>query len=224
MILATSTSVAIQCSRCGELEFHTLSLFAFAGQEKVKRICHCGEPLISVTGRNRKQFNLSFRCAFCAQTHYLRLKRKTIWGHEVLPLICPEMEATVGFIGPKQKVAQACRERQRLVGDLTTELGYEEEFENPEVMLRVLDHLHALAKQGFLGCGCGNRYLTFELLPDRIELYCELCEALGIIHADHPESVLMVEGMTSIILEENKTCQINRQQWTPKLEKKIEED
>lgn len=210
MILTTNTSVAIQCPNCGELEFQALSLFAFSGQEKVQLKCHCGEPLLSVASLNRQQFSLSYQCAFCGSTHFLRLKRQGIWSKKVVSLVCPEMESSVGFIGPKQKVTQACQEREKTISELALELGYEEEFENPEVMLKILDHLHHLAQKGDLGCSCGNNQLSFELLPDHIELYCELCDALGIIHANNKENIRPIEGMSSLYLEENKTWQINR--------------
>ncbi|KLU59195.1 hypothetical protein CEB3_c41810 [Peptococcaceae bacterium CEB3] len=210
MILATNATVAIQCPRCGQLEFQALSLFALAGRERIRLACDCGAPILDLASSDRRQFNISYQCAFCGENHYLRVNRKVIWGKEVLPLICPEMESSVGFIGPKQKVAQACQEREKSIGELATELGYEEEFENPEVMLKILDHLHRLAKEGTLGCRCGNKQLSFELQPDRIELYCEYCEALGIIHADNADNIQAVEGMTSLYLEENKTWQINR--------------
>ncbi len=210
MILATSTTMATQCPNCGEMEFQALSLFAFSklGHEDLK--CHCGTPLLKVSGHNRRQFSLFYHCTFCGETHYLRLSRRAIWGKEALPLICPEVRAIVGFVGPKQKVTQACQEREKSIGELADELGYEEEFENPEAMLKLLDHLHHLAREEKLGCGCGNRQLSFELLPDRIELYCEYCEALGIIYSDNMEKIRPVEGMSSLYLEENKTWLINR--------------
>lgn len=210
MILTTNTTVAIQCPQCGELEFHALSLFAFSGRGRENLVCGCGTSLLSVTSRNRQQFNVAYACAYCGETHYLRLNRRAIWGKEALPLVCPDVEASVGYIGPKQKVAQACHEREKSIGELAVELGYEEEFENPEVMLRILDHLHRLAKQGDLGCGCGNHQLSFELLPDRIELYCEYCEAVGIIYADSTDNIRQIEGMSSLQLEENKTWLMNR--------------
>lgn len=224
MILTTNTSVAIQCPKCGELEFHALSLFAFAGKERENLYCPCGEPLLSVASRDRRHFNVSFHCAFCGGVHYLRLKRGAIWGKTALPLICSEVEASTGFIGPKQKVTQACHEREKSIGELAAELGYEEEFENPEVMLKLLDHLHDLAKNGTLECGCGNRHLSFELLPDRVELYCEECDAVGIIYGDCTENIRIFEGMTFIKLEENKTGLINRPQRVHQLAKANEEE
>lgn len=212
MILTTHTSVAIQCPKCGELEFQALSLFAFSGKGRENLYCRCGEPLLSAASRDRKHFNLSFHCAFCGQVHYLRLKRGALWGKTAMPLVCPEVEASAGFIGPKQKVSQACQEREKSIAELAAELGYEEEFENPEVMLRLLDHLHRLAKDGALGCKCGNHNLSFELLPDRIELYCEECEAVGIIYGENAENIRIFEGMTSVNLDENKTWLINRTQ------------
>jgi hypothetical protein len=119
------------------------------------------------------------------------------------------VEAPVGYIGPRQKVTQACHEREQSIGELAAGLGYEEDFENPEVMLRILDYLHYLAKQGDLGCACGNLQLSFELLPDRIELYCEFCEAVGVIYADSSDNVRQIEGINSMYLEENKTLNIN---------------
>lgn len=224
MILATHATVAIQCPRCGQLEFQALSLFAFSGRERVNLSCDCGTPLLAIASRDRRQFNISYQCAFCGETHYLRVNRGVIWGKEVMPLTCSEMESAVGFVGPKQKVAQAYQEREKSISELAAELGYEEEFENPEVMLKILDHLHQLAKDGALGCGCGNRQLSFELLPDRIELSCEYCEALGIIHADSPENICPIEGMTSLYLEENKTWQINRPVRAQHLAKTKEEE
>lgn len=209
MILKTNTTIAIQCSQCGELEFHALSLFAFSGQERKNLLCGCGAELMSITSRNRQQFNARYVCTYCGETHYLKLNRQAIWGKEALPLTCPDVGASVGYIGPKKKVTQACHEREKSIGELAVELGYEEEFENPEVMLRILDYLHRLAKQSDLGCACGNQQLTFELLQDRIELYCECCEAVGVIYADSADNVHQIEGMNSLYLEENKTWLIN---------------
>lgn len=209
MILTTNSTVAMQCSQCGELEFNAISLFAFSRSGRKNLHCCCGFQFMSVTSRNSQQFNISYDCAYCGETHYLRLNRHAIWGKEALSLTCPGVGASVGYIGPKQKVTHACREREKSMGELAVELGYEEEFENPEVMLWILDHLHSLAKQGDLGCACGNHQLTFELLPDRIELYCECCEAVGVIYADSSNNVRQIEGINSLYLKENKTWLIN---------------
>ncbi|AFM02413.1 MULTISPECIES: hypothetical protein [Desulfitobacterium] len=209
MILTTHTSVAMQCPKCGELEFHALSLFAFSGKGRESLYCRCGESLMSVASRDHKNFNVSFNCAFCGKVHYLRLKRRAFWGKNAIPLLCPEVEASTGFVGPKQKVAQACQEREKSIAELASELGYEDEFENPEVMLKLLDHLHNLARDGALGCKCGNHNLTFELLPDRIELYCEICDAVGVIYGENTENIRIFEGMTSVNLDENKTVLLN---------------
>lgn len=209
MIITTNASIAIQCSQCGELEFHALSLFAFSRRGRKNLLCGCGSQLMSVTGSNLRQFHIAYACAYCGETHYLKINRHAIWGREAIPLTCPVVEAAVGFIGPKQKVTQACQEREKSLEELTVEMGYEEDFENPEVMLKILDYLHCLAKQENLGCACGNHQLSFELLPDRIELYCEFCEAVGVIYADCSDNVKEIEGINSIFLEENKTWHIN---------------
>lgn len=209
LILTTNTTVAMQCPRCGELEFQALSIFAFSGQGRKVLFCSCGAQLMSITSKNRQQFNTAYTCVYCGKTHYLKLNRLALWGNAALPINCPEVEASVGYIGPKREVIQACHEREKSIGELAVELGYEEEFENPEVMVQILDHLRLLAKQGGLGCACGNQQLTFELMQDRIELYCECCEAMGILYADSIDNVYEIKGMNSLYLEENKTWLIN---------------
>ncbi|MGI6119733.1 MAG: hypothetical protein ACOYIB_04040 [Desulfosporosinus sp.] len=209
MILTTNTSIAIQCSQCGELEFHALSLFAFSRRGRKNLLCGCGFQLMSVTSSNHKQFYFAYSCVYCGETHYLRLNRQVIWGNDAVPLICPAVEASVGYIGPKQKVTQACHDREKSIRELAGEIGYVEDFENPEAMLSILDYLHSLAKQGNLGCACGNHHLSFDLLPDHIELYCEFCEAVGVIYADSTDNARQIEGINSIYLEENKTWHIN---------------
>ena len=73
------------------------------------------------------------------------------------------------------------------------------------LIMTTLDHLHRLAKQGDLGCACGNHQLSFELFPDHIELYCKCCEAVGVIYAESADNVRQIEGMNVLYLEENKT-------------------
>lgn len=43
-------------------------------------------------------------------------------------------KASVGYIGPNQKVTRTCHERENSIGELALELGYEEYFENPEAV------------------------------------------------------------------------------------------
>jgi len=114
MILTTNSTIAMQCSQCGELEFHALSLFAFSRPGRKNLHCSCGFQSMSVTSRNSQQFNIAYDCAYCGETHYLRLNRHAIWGRDALPLTCPDVGASVGYIGPKQKVNHACHEREKV--------------------------------------------------------------------------------------------------------------
>ena len=210
MILSTNTTVAMQCAQCGELEFKALSLFDFVRQGRKNLLCSCSFQLMSLTSGNRRNFNLAYTCAYCGEIHYLKISRKVLWGKEAFPLLCQNLETPVGYVGSKQKVTQACRERETFLGELALELGYEEDFENPDVMFRILDYLHRLAKQGSLGCACGNRQLSFDLLPDRIELYCESCEAVGVIYGDSTDNLRQIECISALYLEENRTWYVNK--------------
>ncbi len=207
MVLATQSTIALLCPECGEIEYMALSLFAFNKSEKVAFVCQCGAQLLTVATGNRRQFNLTFQCAFCDSPHYKRLPKQSLWGQDVLKLACLEVEGAVGFIGPKSKVTQAWQEEKKSAQTMFDES--EGDYENVEAVLAILDHLHYLAKRDELECSCGNNRLSYDLLTDRIEIYCENCEALGIIYADSQDSVQMIQGMDFIKLEENKTCYFN---------------
>ncbi|MDR3270476.1 MAG: hypothetical protein LBT32_03025 [Peptococcaceae bacterium] len=208
MILTTMTVIAVQCAHCGELDYQALSLFAFNRQMRVRYHCRCKVPLLSFATRDRRQFQLAYACGVCGQTHHASFKRKELWGEQVQHLHCPVFETPVGFIGPRKQVMQAGRENDRSING-AADLGDVTEYENPALMLRVLRHLRFLVKRHALGCMCGSRQLVFDLRFDRVELYCESCEALGIVRTDHAEDICQIESMKSLYLKKNKTWQIN---------------
>lgn len=210
MVLATQSTIALLCPECGEIEYKALSLFAFNSSSKEEFICQCGARLLTVASSNHRHFTITFQCAFCGNVHYKRISRNALWGSDILRLTCAEVDGEVGFIGPKAKVTQAWLEERDSSRVLYEETEAElEEYENAEAMLAVLDHLHDLARRDGLECSCGNNRLSYDLLTDRIEIYCESCEAVGIIYADSKENVRKIQGMEFLTLEENKTCCFN---------------
>ncbi len=104
MIVSTDTTIGIQCSKCGEVQFRTLSVFSFSHFNKESHCCSCGAPLITLTSFERGNFRIEYPCIYCGESHYILAKRNTIWGEELLQLACREKEIPIGYIGPRLKV------------------------------------------------------------------------------------------------------------------------
>lgn len=212
MIVSTDTTIGIQCSKCGEVQFRTLSVFCFSHFNQESHCCSCGAPLITLTSFERGNFRIEYPCIYCGESHYILAKRNTIWGEELLQLACREKEIPIGYIGPRLKVASACQEIKKTFIQLASELVNDEEtseFDNFFVVYAVMEKLGKMVEHRQLGCRCGNHNLAVEILADRIEIVCESCQAVGLIYTDNKEILRILDSIGSIFLEENKTWSLN---------------
>jgi len=201
MIIQTSNSVALRCSECGKIKYHTLSFFSFSRKKPVRFSCDCGAQLLSITTKNRKIYYLQLDCLMCETKHLYHLLFKDLWSCEVLPLFCDETGLEVGFIGPRQKVRKCIAKQERSLREMAEDLGFSDYFINPEVMYDILDDLHKLAAEGKLSCQCGNMDIEVEVFADRIELRCADCEALGVIAAETKEDEKAMKNIWEIVLK-----------------------
>lgn len=212
MIVSTTTTIGIQCSKCGELQFRTLTVFAFSHFNKESYCCSCGAPLLTLTSFERGNFSIEYPCIYCGESHYIFAKRGLIWGEDLLQLACKEKEIPIGYIGPRFKVMNSCQEIRKTFIQLASELVNDEEtfeFDNFFVVYAVMEKLGKMVERSQLGCRCGNHNLAVEILTDRIEIVCELCQAKGIIYTDNKEILRILDSIGSIFLEENMTWFLN---------------
>lgn len=213
MIVPTITTIGIQCSKCGELQFRNLSLFAFSHFNKESFCCACGAPLITLTSFEQGKFSIEYPCIYCGESHFILAPRSLIWGEELLPLVCSEKELPIGYIGPELKVVISCQDIKktfvRLASELVNDEEAEGEFDNFFVVYAVMEKLGKMVEREQLGCRCGNNNLSVEILTDRIELVCETCQAAGIIYTNNKEILRILDGMRTIFLEENMTWFLN---------------
>ncbi|MFZ7104880.1 MAG: hypothetical protein ACOWWO_19760 [Peptococcaceae bacterium] len=202
MIVSTYTTVALRCPICGKMDFYALSRFSMTGSSKAEINCECGTSLLTM-GRNKgKTYWLKVECSMCEDSHIYTFNIKELWNDAVLTLICEETGVEIGFLGPREEVRRNVQNMDKSVQEMAEELGYGEYFNNPEIMYKVLEHLHLVADTGNLYCGCGNYNLEVEVYPDRMELHCNDCGAVGIVFAESFKDWEIIRRIGEIILTE----------------------
>lgn len=203
MFIPTTSTVAVRCSVCGQLEFHALSLFDFARVGTCKIQCSCGRTLLNIGTKNRKRFWLQVECVLCETKHLFHFSRKQIWSSEVLELTCEENGLEICYIGPTNKVRICVENLDRSIAEMAEELGYTDYFENPDIMYDVLDRLYQIAENGNLLCNCGNQDIEIEIFPDYLELKCGYCHSSARIMARTEKDLDFVNNSTKIQLSQS---------------------
>ncbi|MDD2421643.1 MAG: hypothetical protein PHC60_06100 [Heliobacteriaceae bacterium] len=201
MVLSTQTVVALRCPVCGRMDFHALSLFAFAGEDIHKIHCACGAALASVGSKDRKQFWLQVHCVMCETQHLFWYKRRELWSDQLLEICCEETMVEIGFVGPLKKVKAAVLRQNKSLQELADDLGYVDHFENPEIMCGVLEKMHNLAETGYLSCACGSSQINVEIFSDRVELRCEACDNVAVFYAESDHDLQMVKRLKEIQIQ-----------------------
>lgn len=209
MIVSAITTIGIQCSKCGELQFITLSVFYSPNFEKESYCSACGATLLTLTRVDRVNYCIEYPCIYCGKIHTILTKRGQIWGKDLLQLVCDKKGLTIGYLGQKNQVENSCQEIKKnfvqLVSQLVRDEDVEYEFENFFIVYAVMEKLGKMVERGQIGCRCGNSNLTVEILPDRIELVCKSCQATGVIDTDNKEILRIIDGIGPLFLEENTT-------------------
>lgn len=207
MLVTTQSTLALRCADCGRLEVHHLSLFDFAGGRTVRLTCSCGAHKLTI-GQKGHQVWLRFPCLLCGSTHFLYFPRAAFWAPELKRITCPEAGMDVGFFGldreppeplePADEVRldlgrQALSEQPGGAQELMEEAGFDDYFDNPQVMYEMLNRLHDLAAGGKLHCPCGNAQVQVEVLPDRIELTCPSCGRWRSLEAESDQDLARLD-------------------------------
>ncbi|MGI6711481.1 MAG: hypothetical protein ACOX4L_01900 [Bacillota bacterium] len=202
MLISTSTVLAMYCPKCGELNFQAVSIFDFSGRRSVQVPCNCGTVMATLSGVNCKKISLQTNCSMCETLHIYYYELKEFCSAEVLPLDCLETGLEIGYLGPKEKVKKAVQNQDKAFLDLVEDLGFEDFFNNPDIMYQVLEYLNCLSEEGLMRCSCGNSHIDLEIFPDRLELGCSSCGAKALVFAETKEDFLGLKQFTRIELNE----------------------
>ncbi|HEX3032166.1 MAG TPA: hypothetical protein VHS59_07995 [Bacillota bacterium] len=200
MLLTTEVVVALRCPMCGKFEQHQLSLFSFAGKKTLQISCDCGATKLILGTHNLQKFWLQIPCVLCETKHIYYHTRKQIWSGEVLTLTCADTKVDLAFIGSEAGVAPITEGFSQDITAFLEEIDPEDYINNPTIMMDVLNSLHDIAEDGYLFCECGNVKIDVDIMPDRLELHCPDCGAMGTVPAENEEDLKAIRSVALIEL------------------------
>lgn len=196
-MLTTETTAALRCPKCGKVEFHNISLFNFSGKRELRIQCVCGVEKFAL-GFKEGRFVINFSCALCDAPHVAYFSKKEFLSDWVKTLICPQTHQETGWIGPEDDVRQQAEAERNGSGEKTgaariLEQAGRDFFQDPDIMVRVLEAVHAAAEGGRLACSCGQRNLRMDIFRDRLELDCADCGRYWMIPAAREQDLCIID-------------------------------
>ncbi|WP_378955306.1 hypothetical protein [Pelosinus sp. sgz500959] len=201
MFINTVSTLALYCSRCGKIHMHTISRFNLRNTGSRKLLCSCGQIQATITSSGDRQCLLDIPCVLCQTNHVICLDSKRLWRAEMDKIYCVQENFELGFVGARQVIAETINkykvEFEKLASDMELD-EYDDEIENPQVMLETLNKIHDMAEKGVLHCRCGSSAIGAEVLPGGIELECAQCGGQLLIPAQTEEDLTYVEGLEDL--------------------------
>lgn len=201
MLISARTAFAIRCPQCGQMETAAVSRFEVNGSPSVKLSCSCGGPKLTVGGR-AGQVWLQIPCYLCDGVHFLYYTPKRFWSTELKALSCSDTDLQLGVFGPEQEVDTYARTGGTELDRLMEDAAFGEYFDSPEVMYQALSRVHTLAEEGKLSCSCGNRQISVDIYPERLDLTCSTCGRHRTLPAGSQDDITALERARRIELGE----------------------
>lgn len=185
MVIQHEKCITFRCPECGLGNEKMLSMFELAGQKTHEIKCkHCGSTCVTV---QRKADKLLFAvlCVACMEWHSFTVHQKFFWGQKLTSFRCPVTGFGLLCIGEAESVheAQSAFDDEMLdvLGELEAEFAAaraEDDYpgpDNEQVMFPLVDKLYALSKNDRVICPCGSKEILFDILNDRVHIFCETC-------------------------------------------------
>jgi len=174
MLINTNTALAVRCPMCGKLDTRQLSLFDFSGAKPIQIKCQCGFTKAIIGSKRHKQYWLKVPCLLCETEHVFYYSLPEFFAPKVHNIYCAESDIKFGCLGPAELVEQASQNNDEL-RQFIHEIGFDDYFENPQVMLESLNYLHDIAEEDGISCACGNIQIDIDIYADKIKLWCQNC-------------------------------------------------
>jgi len=187
----------------------TISFFAFSGQNSLTLLCTCGYKKLTIHTGDRRNYLLKVSCMICDEIHNLNWRHTQLWQNEISAIICPATRQDLGYIGRKERLEEYIVENSRNMESVLNDLGFDDYFANPSVMVQVLAHLHKIADDGQLYCLCGNQDIQVDVFPEKLELHCPNCNSLSIIYAESREDLELIRNIRVIAMTEKGFTSFN---------------
>lgn len=197
MLVPANTTIAMRCPECGRLEMNTVSRFALSGGHSAKVTCSCGAHKVTV-GSKQGQVWLQIPCYLCDGLHFMQIASRRFWSGRLQPLMCSDTDLQLGVFGGENEVEVYARAGGSELDRLLEDAAFGEYFDHPEVMYQALSQVHTMAENGNLTCVCGNRHISVDIYPERLDLSCSECGRHRTVLAGREEDLAALECMTRI--------------------------
>lgn len=204
MLIIGSFFIAVRCGICSKFEIQEISLFELNKGKQNKFICQCGETEFYIKTDDYKTFSFTIPCPTCDGDHVFSFSLKKLLSSKGSAEKCSLTHWDMLLVGKKEWIEEHSSKTNREIDNIMEELGFDNYFNSPEVMIEALDLVHKIAEQENLYCDCGSKNIDMNLFPDRIELRCLACNSVSVIYAENKEDLNHLVN-TSVIIMHEKT-------------------
>ncbi|TDX59146.1 hypothetical protein [Orenia marismortui] len=202
MLLECNATLAWRCPICGELELDEINIFDFSGKNRLEMKCVCGFTKLVFGKNSPKKYWLEYSCIVCESTHRVSYTQSKLWSDQIKEIKCLGNNAELGYLGPYDEVKKLAEEEEKCLKLMIDQLEFDDYFNNPEIMLSVLNELHDIAATNGLVCQCGNSDIDIDMLPREIRLTCNNCHGVTRISAENKDDLAFLRKIKQIkILE-----------------------
>ncbi len=209
MVIQHEKYITFRCPECGLSTMKPLSIFAFSGKNEVEVTCmHCHAPCVRIT-RKADKLLFAVLCVACMEWHSFPVHQKFFWGQLLTSYRCPVTGFGVLCIGEEEKVNETQagfdEEMLHILGELESEFAAEDADlpgpDNEAVMFAIVDKIYMLSRSERVLCPCGSKDILFDILNDRVHIFCETCGRDAEIMALTDEDLKKMQQATEIVLE-----------------------
>lgn len=196
MLINTVSTLALYCPRCGKIQMHNISRFNHIGRRKL--LCSCGALQATITSTGDRQCLLDIPCVLCQTNHIICLDNKRLWHADIDKIYCVQENFELGFIGSRQIIAETINNYKVEFEKLSLDMEFDDDIQNPQLILETLNKIHDMAEKGGVRCRCGSNDIGIEVLPDGIGLECAQCGGQLIIQAQEEQDLTYIGKMEDI--------------------------
>ena len=199
MVIELSTAFSMRCSDCGHLEINQVNVFQILDKKSI--YCDCGNKKCTIKRKGSKYVEITYYCIICDYEHSVIITQDKFWAtHTYNAVECPNTNLNVGYYGSYKLINKVLKKQQEELDAMANELGFDD-FDNPEVMLEVLDYLHDMAARGDLFCDCGSRDIYIDLASKKVKLTCGYCNTSIVIPASSKEDLSNLKNLKKVELK-----------------------
>lgn len=184
MVINHEKYITFRCPTCGLGSGKQMSIFELSGKGELEVKCeHCGSVCVRIA-RKADKLLFSVLCVACMEWHSFTANQKFFWGQKLTSYRCPVTGFGILCIGDEESAKKEQSafddEMMDILGELEADFAAEQDEEYPgpdneRVMFAIVDKLYLLSKTDRVNCPCGSHEILFDILNDRVHIFCETC-------------------------------------------------